>query len=241
MPESPTFESIGRNPRLYETVSDQLAHAIRAAGMRPGTRIPTERELCEQFGVSRTVIREAIRHLVAKRVLDGSTGGAPRVADPTHEGISESLEIYISQHGAIPPSKIAEVRQTLELTTVRLAAERASAEQLTAIRAAFELLALDREHPEAASRGDVAFHRAIAEATDNELFLVLVDSLGDVMLQIRRATLGDPHRVDETVREHERILLAIEARDPDGAVAAMRAHLHDSSRAYEKTVGAPSR
>lgn len=236
MGESLSLSAVTRSPRLYETVSDALLRAIRDADLAPGTRIPTERELCEQFGVSRTVIREAIRHLVAKRALDASGGGAPRVADLTHEGVSESLEMYISQHGSIQPGKIAEVRETLELTTVRLATERGTDEQIDSIRRACDLLADYRDRPEEASRADVAFHRAVAEATNNELFLVLIDSLGDVLLHIRRATLDDPGRVDETLAQHQRITLAIESGDSDAAVSAMRAHLDDSFIAYGRTV-----
>lgn len=231
--------TVTRAPRLYETVSDRLLQAIRDAGLAPGTRIPTERELCEQFGVSRTVIRESIRHLVAKRALDASGGGAPRVANLTHEGVSESLEMYISQHGSIPPGKIAEVRETLELTTVRLAAERGTDDQIAVIRQACDLLGALRDQPEEASRADVDFHRAIAEATNNELFLVLVDSLSDILLHIRRATLDDPDRVDETLKQHQRIASALESRDPEAAVAAMRRHLDDSLVAYGRAVDGP--
>lgn len=238
MSESLSLSAINRAPRLYETVSVQLVTAIREAGLTPGSKIPTERELCDQFGVSRTVIREAIRHLVAKRVLDASIGGAPRVASPSHEGISESLETYISLHGDIEPHKISEVRETLELSTARLAAERATPEQIRQIRSACDSLAKYRQAPEDASRADVAFHRAIAGATNNELYLVLVDSLGDVLLHIRRATLGDPDRVDATVAEHRRIIDAIEDGDPESAVAAMHDHLIDSSIAYRSTVDA---
>ncbi len=79
-----------------------------------------------------------------------------------------------------------------------------------------------------ASAADVDFHRAIAEATANPLFLVLVDSIGEVMLHIRRATLGDPGRGRTAVAAHRVIAKALAERDVDAAVAAMREHLSDS-------------
>src|SRR5699024_2477233 len=93
---------------------------------------------------------------------------------------------------------------------------------------------------ETASLADVAFHRVIAEAADNDLFLVLLDSLSDVMLHIRLATLGVPGRSAVALEQHRAIAAAVARRDADGAVAAMRRHLDDSlvalSRSQDTTV-----
>ncbi len=86
------------------------------------------------------------------------------------------------------------------------------------------------------SRADVAFHRAIVEATDNALFLVLIDSLADVLLQLRRATLVDHDRAGRAVAEHRRIADALARRDVEGAVAAMRDHLADSLDAFRHAI-----
>lgn len=232
------INAIGRNPNLYELVSEQLSAAIREAGLAPGARIPSERDLGEQFGVSRTVIREAIRHLAAKGVLETRSGSGVRVANVGHEGVSESIELYLSSRGPLDPEKIDEVRQCLELKTAALAAERATEEQLTRIRTECERLDGLVDDPEEASRADVSFHRAIAEASGNELFLVLVDSLSDVMLTIRRATLHEPTRTKTALVQHRRISSALEARDPEGATAAMRDHLVDSLETLRRALKA---
>ncbi len=221
------LSTVDRSPNLYEVVSNRLAAAIREAGLVPGAKIPSERDLGDQFGVSRTVIREAIRHLAAKGILQARSGSGVRVAEVGHEGVSESIEIYLAQRGPLDPEKLNEVRQCLELQTVAYAAERATDAQLQEIRLYCERLD-GVQDPEEASRADVAFHRAIAEATENELFLVLVDSLGEVLLNIRRATLRDPGRAKITLEQHRQIADALEDRNPDRAVAAMRAHLDDS-------------
>lgn len=235
MAEKPlVLSTITRNPSLYESVSDQLLTAIRSANLQPGNRIPSERELGEQFGVSRTVIREAIRHLAAKGVLEVLSGSGVQVADVGHEGVSESIDLYLRQRGPIRPEQIHEVRQGLELTTTELATERASAEQLVAIRNTCEAMSAVLNDPDAASKADVAFHRAIVEATGNPLFLVLVDSLGDVLLEIRRATLGERGRGQIALDAHRAITEALERRDTAAAVAAMRAHLVDSRDAFDR-------
>lgn len=222
------LNAISRNPSLYETVSDQLLAAIRDAGLKPGTRIPSERELGEQFGVSRTVIREAIRHLAAKGVLQVVSGAGVHVADVGHESISESIELFLLQRGPIQTGDIHEVRESLELKTVELAAARASDEQLAEIVAICDEMETLLSDPEEASRLDVGFHRKIAEATGNALFLVLIDSLGDVLFTIRRRTLDNPGRGAVALEAHRAIASALQRRDADGAVQAMRAHLAES-------------
>jgi DNA-binding FadR family transcriptional regulator len=234
MGDSLDLRAVSRNPSLYETVSEQLLAAIRSAQLVPGARLPSERELGERFGVSRTVIREAIRHLAAKGVLEVVSGSGIAVADIGHVNVSESLDLYLRQRGPIKPGAIHEVRESLELRTTALAAERATDAQLAAISEICERMVDVLDDPDAASRADIEFHRAIAEATDNPLFLVLVDSLGEVMLHIRRATLGDQGRGQTAVEAHRRIAVALAARDVEGAVAAMREHLSDSRDAFAR-------
>jgi GntR family transcriptional regulator, transcriptional repressor for pyruvate dehydrogenase complex len=227
-------EPVERNPRLSDLVSERLLAAIREAELPPGARLPSERELGDQFGVSRTVIREAIRYLAAKGVVDVQSGSGARVADVDGKGVSESLALYLHRWGKLDPQKIDEVRETLELATVEFAAQRASDGDLADIRSTCEELA-QATLPEEAARADLAFHRAIAAATGNELFLVLLDSISDVMLEIRLATLHDPERVEVVAEQHARIADALEDRDPTGAVAAMKDHLVDSVQAFART------
>lgn len=228
--------AVNRGPSLYEAVSEQLLKAIRGAGLRPGSKIPSERELGVQFGVSRTVIREAIRHLAAKGVLQVQSGSGVQVADIGHEGISESLDLYLRQRGPLDPDRIHEVRESLEVRTAELAATRATDEQLRRIGEVCESMATHADDPDGASAADVAFHRAIAEAADNALFLVLIDSLGEVLMEIRRATLGERRRRDLALVAHRKVAEALASRDATRAGDAMREHLMDSREALSKTL-----
>jgi GntR family transcriptional repressor for pyruvate dehydrogenase complex len=227
---------VARTPRLSDLVREQLLDAIRQADLPAGAKLPSERELAEQFGVSRTVVREAVRDLAAKGVLDVRSGAGARVSDTDDDGLGQSLALFLRRRNLLDPQKIHEVRETLELQTTLLAAERASDEDLAAIRAAFETMKAAADDARAASEADVEFHRAIARAANNELYLVLVDSLSDVLMEIRLATLARPGRSAAAIQQHQRVVEALEQRDPQLAVQAMRDHLTDSLAAFRQAV-----
>jgi GntR family transcriptional regulator, transcriptional repressor for pyruvate dehydrogenase complex len=229
------LDRVDRAPRLSDLVSERLLTAIRDARLAPGAKLPSERELGDQFGVSRTVIREAIRHLAARGVLDVRSGSGATVAQVDGSNVSDALALFLGRTGLPEPGKIHEVRALLETQTARLAAERATDEHVAEIRRAHERLGGFRGDLEAAAAADVAFHRAIAQATENELFVVLVDAIGDLMMDVRRATVSRPGRVQVGYEYHGRILAAIERRDADGAVRAMSDHLVESLEALMAT------
>ncbi len=223
-----SLDPVARTPRLSDVVSERLLAAIREAHLPPGAKLPSERELGDQFGVSRTVIREAVRDLAARGILEVRSGSGATVARVDSSNVSDAIALFLRRKGLLDPSKIHEVRQTIELQTVRLAAQRGTDEHIAEIRRVHEHLNEVQSDPEEASLADVEFHRAIAKATENELFLMLVDSLSDVMTDVRRATSGQLGRIQVGMRQHETILEALERRDVEGAVQAMQEHLLDS-------------
>lgn len=225
------LDRVDRTPRLSDVVSERLLAAIHDAKLEPGAKLPSERELGDQFGVSRTVIREAIRHLAARGVLDVRSGSGATVARIDSSGVTDALALFLGRTGFPDPRKIHEVRELIETQTARLAAQRATDEHLAEIRRTHERLTQVADDPEAAAEADVAFHRAIARATENELFVVLVDSIGDIMMDIRRATVWKPGRVQVGIEHHGRILAALESRDVEATVRAMEDHLVESLQA----------
>lgn len=224
------FEALERSERLSDRVARLLYESIVSERLEPGTRLPSERELGEQFAVSRTVIREAIRDLAARGLVEVRSGSGARVALVAAASVTESMRLYLRGQG-LTYADVNEVRFTLELQTARLAAERADVDDERDLLASCARLERLTE-PELASREDVEFHRLVAIATHNPLFVVVLDSIGDVLLDIRRATLGVNGRVDLAVAHHRRVAEAIVAHDLDAADAAMRAHLDDSYAAF---------
>lgn len=233
--ESPhwdVFSEVTRELPLSDRVAQQLLDAIVARTFKPGDLLPSERELGELFGVSRTVIREAMRSLAAKGMLAVRSGRGIRVAAVDSKIVADSLHLYLRGIGGVDYSSVHEVRTLLERRIVHLAAGRATDEQIEDLRRVLERMRAASD-PEAASIEDLAFHRTIAEMTANPLFPVLLDSIRGVLLEIRRATLRVPGRSAQVVGYHERILERIAERDPEGAEREMKEHLLESYRLWE--------
>ncbi|HEY6759285.1 MAG TPA: FadR/GntR family transcriptional regulator [Baekduia sp.] len=228
------FAAIAREPRLPDKVARQLQQSILDGTLSPGDRLPTERELGDQFGVSRTVIREAIRSLIAKGLLEVRGGSGLRVATIDVSAVRETMGMYLRVNAEFDYGKLHEVRSVLEIEIAGLAAERATAEDLAALQRSVDDMAAALDDVEKVSALDVEFHRLIAQAAHNSLFLVMLDSIGDILLDVRRATMGIRGRPARGLEHHRAILDRIAAREPDAARQAMRAHLEDSERAWRR-------
>ena len=224
--------TVERQPRLSDQVADRMLDIIVAKRLAPGDRLPSERELGEQFGVSRTVIREAVRALVAKGVVEVVTGSGLRISAANASNVRESMSLFL-RNSTFDYGKMHEVRKMFEMQIAGLAAERSTADDLTRlaeIHTAMEAVLLDGTDVEAAAMYDLEFHRAIARATQNELFLILMDAIGEALLEVRRANLEVNGQ--ETIRQHRRILECIVGRDIAGALDAMSSHLEHAEETW---------
>jgi len=233
-----SFSPIQRSERLSDQVAGQLLETIVSQRLAAGSRLPSERELGEQFGVSRTVIREAVRDLAARGVLEVRSGSGVRVGRLDVAPLLASMNVFLRWQD-LGYAQVHEVRTAIETQTARAAAARATDADVAGLRASVERTGsfegrTDRAAIEAAAVEDVEFHRLVARATQNPLFLVMLDSIGDVLLEIRRATVGIPGRVALASVHHARVLARIAAHDEAGAEAAMRDHLAESQEAWQE-------
>lgn len=232
-PGKRSFAPVVRAPRLSDVVAEQLLESIYSAGLKPGDRLPSERELSEQFAVSRTVIREATRSLAAKAVIDVRPGAGLTVAAIEPSDVAATMNLYV-RGTEIPYEKIHEVRSMIEIHVTGLAAQRATDDDIELLRDVHvqfgkKLAARDLE---GASEADVDFHRTLAKLTHNELYLVMLDSIGDLLLEIRRETMNIRGRPAKGVRAHEEIFEHVAARDVEEAQQAMKEHLDESFQAW---------
>ncbi len=223
-----------KTPRAFEEIANQIRSELSNRRLRPGDRLPAERALAEQFGVSRNTLREALRSLENAgllRLQKGATGGA-FVRESTGDAIVTGLRDMFHL-GAIAPEHLTEARVLIESIAVRAACERATAEDIEALKANLALAErASREkmnfYDQAATHLD--FHRVLARATKNPVMVIVMEALLDVMQHFIRA-IGQ-QRNPWVMPSRRRFMKHFEARDSDAAVAEMEQHLERLNRHY---------
>lgn len=238
--DAASLKEIRREPTLSRKVAEALTAYIFEKGLRPGDKLPSERELGEYFKVSRTVIREAVRSLVGKGLLHSQSGARLTVSAIAGEAVGDLLDLVVRGRAVGDPKatqealwKLHEVRSTIEVQIAGLAAQRAKADEVEELRLVASRLDAARSDEERVA-ADEAFHRAIARATHNEFYELLLDSLVGPLQQLRRATLKLKRGAPDASAAHGRILGRISAGDVEGARAAMAVHIAESGQALEK-------
>ena len=213
-------------PRRADRVHASLRRQIEEGVWLPGARLPTESELCQQFGVSRPVVREALARLKNAGWIETRRGSGSVVVYPVRAPAlarSPVLSATDLVHGF-------EFRVSLECDSARLAALRRSDAQLDAIEQAMNAMNRPGLEDQAKGAADLKFHLAVAEASGNPFYSKVLSMLYEHILAAMRLNAvfhNAPHtRTAEIYRQHERIVQAIRKQDPDGAHEAMAEHLH---------------
>ena len=225
------FQTIGNSERLVDRVAAEIQKLIAQGDLLPETMLPSERELGEQFGTSRTVVREAVRMLMSKGLLEARRGKGTMVRRMTSDHLSEPISIMMAtQSDTFTVDHIHQVRCILEVAIVRLAARQASDEEVTQLRALVEKMRqLDPRGEEFATH-DTDFHALLAQITHNPFLAVLVNASRDVMQNIRRRVYDYEGLGQMVLADHGQIVECIAARDEEGAAQAMSAHLDHARR-----------
>lgn len=213
--------------KVYEQVADQIEKRILNGELRSGDRLPTERDLAEQFHASRTAVREAMKILAQKGLVDMRPGRGTIVIDGAREAMQHSIGLAMRlKLGEVGGSdKLVEVREILETEIAALAAARATEKEIAAMREAVKVMDESLNDADAYITADNNFHEALAQGTQNTLILILVNSIVNLLSEQRKQIFeveGGPQRGQF---HHRRILESIIRRDPEAARAAMRAHL----------------
>jgi GntR family transcriptional repressor for pyruvate dehydrogenase complex len=232
---------IVRSSRLYEQIVQQVEESIVKGSLKPGDQLPPDRELAEEFGVSRTAVREAVKALREKGLVEAYPGRGTFITDGTSHAIRQSLDRMAKIGQPEGSAFLAEVRAILEPEIAALAAVRASEQELASMREPVAVMDEARKDPDAFIEADLDFHLALAEAAANPLILSLIDSIVALLREQRIGIFrveGGPERGQY---HHKRILEAIERHDPEGARKAMRAHLQQVREDSGKVPGADGR
>jgi DNA-binding FadR family transcriptional regulator len=230
--DSPTAWPISKvdRSRAADEVMGQLAGLIREGAVEDGQRLPSEKRLGEAFGVSRPVVREALRGLRSLGLIVSRSGSGSFVST------SHSFETPLLL-GRYPAPELLEVRTHLEVPGARLAALRATEEQLDEVRR----LVLRMDEPQdhrAYARLDGAFHFALAKCTGNAVQARLVADLHGLIVENSDLALSlDKRRQAQATREHREIADAVIRHDSDAAARAMAQHLERVSRLMHSRFG----
>ena len=235
MGTKPRFEPPVRTVRLSDQVTAKLQSLITESHVRPGEKLPSERELCELLGVSRTVVREAVRTLVVKGMLDVRPGGGAIVRAPDPAIVSELMTVMLrGGAGDVAFAHIQEVRRLLEVELAGLAAQRHNETDVLRIEGFLAAMVEHQNEPEQWAAADVGFHKAIAVATHNPLYPVLLDSVAEMLVEVRLTGIQLPETPQKAFVHHTRILDRIKAGDRAGARKAMQSHLQEAEDTYKK-------
>jgi GntR family transcriptional repressor for pyruvate dehydrogenase complex len=233
------FQAVQRDPSLAEKVTRQIEQMILADNLQIGEHLAPERELAQQFGVSRTVVRQAIHSLVAKGMLQASPRGGAVVKRPTASAVAQSLHLFLrSGQAHLEYSKVHEIRRLLEIEIAGLAAQRRTEDDLRRLEENLSEASanLTTETPARFARIDITFHAVLAQATHNELFALLLDSLAEIMLEVRCSGFAVPDTPARALRMHQAIFEQVRNGEMDGARRAMYAHLLEAEETQRKVL-----
>ncbi|MEV4624472.1 FadR/GntR family transcriptional regulator [Asanoa sp. NPDC049573] len=223
--------------RVSRVIVDQIRSLIREGKLHPGDRLPSERELCQRFGVSRVPVRQAVRVLEASglaTVRVGSRGGV-YLASPTPERLSEGLADLLS----LPPATAADVtegRMVVELGILPLVVERATDTDIADLVALVEAGRRAMRSGEYTMEQSAEFHIRVAECTHNPAISMLVRSFhGPMLMSLKEAQVAAPVMGRVGVDEHRRLVAAIRRRDLTTMQSIMRTHLNRTASRVKRT------
>ncbi len=226
-----------KSQRLYEQVVDRLRFQIFNGTLQDGDQLPNERRLAEEFGVSRTVIREAMKTLVNDGLVEVRTGQGTFVVDDTAKALKNSIHTLMrfgEERNRL--RELVELRELLEPGIAALAARRAEARDLERMQSAIDDMEAAMRDVRAYIEADNRFHFHLAIATRNRLIPRILDSIVDLLDELRSEIFqveGGPERGQV---HHRRILAAVRDRDATASRLAMEDHLAQVKRDSEAAV-----
>jgi GntR family transcriptional repressor for pyruvate dehydrogenase complex len=212
-----------------ESVVAHVRDAIERGRLKSGDRLPPERELAQQLGVSRPTVRSGLQVLAGMGVVQIRQGAGTFITAGPPALDSEPLTYLAALHGFTRP-QMFEARAALEVSVAGMAAQRATPETLIAISDETTAMFASLDNPDAFLLHDIRFHRAVAAAAENPVLSALVEMVSTAFHRVRRQEIGRARDLKEAAEEHRGIYQAIRARDPERARNAMADHLRRAER-----------
>lgn len=221
----PVFQTVQKG-RRYEQVAAQIQRLVNEGVLKPGDKLPPERELARQFGVGRSSLRDAIRTLEVMGVVESRHGAGTVIRDLDTDTLVVPLASALLRKREMV-AELLEVRRMIEPALAARAARNATAEQIATMEEilARQLAKVRRGEP--TIEEDSEFHAALVHAARNSVVLRVLDVLMDLLRESRAKSLQSPGRLEKSCAGHLRILRAIKRRDSAAAEAAVKKHLQE--------------
>ncbi len=229
------FAVISRST-LPEEIANRMLKQIKEQELRPGDKLPPERDLARMMDVSRPVVREALRALALMRVVDIRQGDGTYITSLEPRQLVSHLDFVFSKD-SVALVQLVEARRVIEAGNVRLAALRVTDHELTEIEELVGSLEASLDDPDRFSELDIALHVAVCAAADNFLLLQFMNILSTLGRASRERTGGLRAMREAALHDHRRLLEALRARDPDGAGQAMLDHLDHVEEGLRSAIG----
>ena len=218
-----------KKTRIPEEIVGQIRDLVRAGVLSPGDKLPPERDLAQQFGVSRASVREAMRLLDTRGLVIIRPGAGTYITEDTVEAVAQALSSLMNGRPS-PAGDAFEMRLLLEPRVASLAAKRAGDEDIERMKAVLDSQGADIAAGGTGAEFDSEFHFSIATATKNSALIAVTQAISDILSQSRRDSLLSPERSRLSLQSHRQILAAIQKRRPRKALQAMQEHISDVDR-----------
>lgn len=222
---------------LTATVAESLAAFILEEGLQDGDLLPATAGLSERYGVSRTVIREAIADLAGRGIVETSQGRETVVATPGQAQLFGLLQFRVLRDG-VTPEQVQEARTAIEEITVRLAAKRKSSADVKALEASVAQMAGAKREGDL-HEADLRFHRQLSVAAGNPIITLIFEGIEGLVREARiRSIAGwraQGRSLDPVIKTHRAILEAVKKGDPQAAEKAMRDHMVQTEEGLRAT------
>lgn len=219
--------------KLYEDIAARMIAQIHEGSLRPGDRLPPERALAEEYGVSRTAIREALRSMEMMGCVESRVGEGTFIKAPSLSNIVDPFAMVLTQNHQLG-SELIEVRLILETEVAALAARRRTEEQLSDLEQSIRKMKDDIDCGGMGVEADADFHSVLAEAAGNEALHVMLDMCEGMLSRTRPITQALKGVPKMALKDHSAICEAIRIQDEKAARRLMRTHLNRALRNLNK-------
>ncbi|MFZ5939633.1 MAG: FadR/GntR family transcriptional regulator [Bacteroidota bacterium] len=231
------FQNLGDRQTLSQKIERTIESAIREKKLTVGSKLPTEREMCESFGVSRTALREALRRLSARGLIKINKGSGMYVSEIKIEDAIKSLNLYYDlKFDKNLLSQIVEVRRLFEPEIARLAAKNRKKEDIIELEKNLrEFEACDPDNTQKEADLDNKFHLSITKSSGNPIMQITMEPIYSLLPRMRTYIYANIEgEKDHTLNSHKKLLAAIKEGDTELAYDIMKKHLDRTQEIYDK-------